>query len=653
MQKKPRYFNSNNPRNPASNLFKVLTRIFSGPIVSYRRETEKSLSKKKLDKYNFFSPRGESFKKGSNSPFKHLQFEVISSYSRSQRYADFTQMEYYPELASALDIYADEMTTYTKIDPMLRIDCSNQVIKEILETLYYKILNIEFNMFGWCRNMCKYGDYFMYLDIDEDGVKNVIGLPPEEVERMEGQDETNPNYVQFVWNTANVTFENWQIAHFRILGNDKYAPYGSSTLDSARRIWRQLSMLEDAMMSYRIVRAPERRAWYVDVGHLPPNEVEQFMQMFVTSMKRGQIVDATSGKVDERYNPMSTEEDFYIPVRGSAQSTRVEPLPGGQYTGDIEDVKYLRDKLFAAIKIPMSYLVRGEGASEDQSSLAAKDIRFSRTIQRLQRSAIAELEKIGIIHLYTLGFRGEDLLSFSLALNNPSKIAELQDLEEWKTKFDVASSATDGYFSRRWIAKKLFGMSEEEFLKCQREMYYDKWFDAQLDSISEGGASAEGDGGGLGGDLDLGGEGEDLGTTDEEMPEEEMPEDGELLAAPGKRDEPYLTRGSNGKLYKPVVVDKRPEGARTRHFKSKFGSEIASNTPRNVFRGYSKLKSLANGIAENKEEEVNVTFAKEKVEIESLIEQLDTCEDSISNKKLSGRVKKLVNTKKDEKVCPN
>ena len=152
------------------------------------------------------------------------------------------------------------------------------------------------------------------------------------------------------------------------------------------------------------------------------------MQKVMTQMKRNQIVDASSGRVDLRYNPLSIEEDYYIPVRGGASGTDITTVGGGQYTGDIDDVKYLRDKLFSALKVPMSYLSRGDGADEDKSTLAQKDIRFARTIQRLQRSVVSELEKIAIVHLFTMGYRGNDLLSFKLSLNNPSKLAELQEL---------------------------------------------------------------------------------------------------------------------------------------------------------------------------------------------------------------------------------
>jgi hypothetical protein len=346
-----------NPYNPENSLFRSLTKLFSGPITQRRTQHGRQLRRRHLDTYasRFTSASGKQFKKMEYNPMNIMTVNMISNRNRAERYVDFDQMEYTPECASSLDIYADEMTTHSSIQPMLRIKCPNDEIKTVLENLYHNVLNIEHNLFGWCRTMCKYGDLFLYLDIEEqDGIRACIGLPPQEVERLEGEDETNPNYVQFQWNTGGMTFENWQMAHFRILGNDKHAPYGTSVLEPARRIWRQLTLLEDAMMAYRIVRAPERRVF-----------------------------------------KLSIEEDYYIPVRATS-NTDIVNLPGGAMTATIEDVKYLRDKLFSALKIPQSYLTMGEGAQEDKTTLAQKDIRFARTIQRLQRVVVAELEKVGI-----------------------------------------------------------------------------------------------------------------------------------------------------------------------------------------------------------------------------------------------------------------
>jgi len=623
-----------NPRNQQSVLFKQLTRLLSGPLVNYRRQIPRD-KRRGLDKFKFKSATGQQFKKVAYDPFQNITSNLLSNQSRVERYSDFEQMEYEPIIASAMDIYADEMSTSSELQPLLSIKCPNEEIKLILETLYHKVLNVEFNLFSWCRGMCKFGDYFLYLDIDEEqGVQHAMALPPMEVERLEGLDKSNPNYVQYQWNSGGLTFENWQVAHLRIIGNDKYTPYGTSVLEPARRIWRQLTLLEDAVMAYRIVRSPERRVFYIDVGGVAPEDVEQYMQRVMTQMKRNQVVDADTGRIDLRYNPLSVEEDYFVPVRGTV-SSRIESLPGGSYTGDIDDIKYLKDKLFAALKVPQAYLFRGEGAEEDKTTLAQKDIRFARTIQRLQRNVTSELEKIGIVHLYTLGFRDEDLISFRLFLNNPSKIAELQELEQWRTKFDVASAATEGFFSKRWIAENLFGMSDEEIVRNQREMFHDRKFESLLEAEAEagleeaGGAALAGD---LGGEEDLGAP---LGDEEEpaldepgEEPEAEEPEgdEGVLLATPGeeapaKRDIPAKWKGKD---YTPVKDDKRDMGARKRHMVSKSGRREGGK--RGSLPGYGPLSQLSKGISENQETNYNQQekeVIKIDYEIKNLISELE------------------------------
>ena len=638
----PRRKNTRNPYNDESGLFKQLTRLLSGPLTQRRTQSGRQLRRRHLDIYSskFKSASGQQFKKSEYNPMNVTTLNMISNRGRSERYVDFDQMEYEPIIASAIDIYADEMTTHSSLQPMLRIKCPNEEIKSILHSLYHNVLNIDHNLFGWSRTMCKYGDLFLYLDIDDKmGIRSVIGLPPQEIERLEGEDETNPNYVQYQWNSAGMTLENWQMAHFRILGNDKHSPYGTSVLEPARRIWRQLTLLEDAMMAYRIVRSPERRVFKIDVGNIAPNDVEQYMQKVMTQMKRHQVVDPKTGRVDLRYNPLSIEEDYFIPIRGGTSGTEIQNLPGGQFTGTVEDVKYLREKLFAALKVPQSYLVMGEGASEDKTTLAQKDIRFARTIQRLQRVVISELEKIGIIHLFTLGFRGDDLLAFDLALNNPSKIAELQELEHWKTKFDVAGAATEGFFSMRWIAEHMFGISEDEFIRMQREMFYDRKFMAGLEAA---GQAPEGAGGGgdldLGGDdtggdeLDLGGGDElDLGGDEGAAEEPAAEDDSALLAAPGKRDDDK-SRGP----YKKHQLKYR-KGGFSKHMKIQATGEFG-NTTRSIFKGktgFGGLDSLARGVTENKtldkiEEE---KLFKTSTEIKKLLEGLNKSENTENESK--------------------
>ncbi len=668
----PSNANKKNPRNKQNPLFKGLTRLFSGPLVNYRRQDTRQLRRRRLDKYRsrFNSTSGQEFKTSAYTDvYNSLNHDYYSNQNRIDRYVDFDQMEYTPEIASALDIYADEMTTSSLFMPLLNILCTNQEIKNVVENLLYNVLNIEYNLYGWCRSMCKYGDFFLYLDIEQDeGIKNVIGLPSTELERLEGEDKKNPNYIQYQWNTAGLTLENWQVGHFRILGNDKFAPYGTSVLEPARRIWRQLTLLEDAVMAYRIVRSPSRRAFYIDVGNIPPEDVEQYMQRVMTQMKRNQIVDVNTGRVDLRYNPLSVEEDYYIPVRGNQSATKIDTVPGGDYKGGIEDIKYLRDKLFSALKVPPAYLTQPEGAVDDKASLAQKDIRFARTIQRLQRSIVAELEKICTVHLFTLGYRGEDLLTFKLALNNPSKLAEIQELEHWKARFDAAANATQGYFSRRWVASNILNIEGEEFARMQNEMFYDKKHDFALEQVAQAAADAAAPTGG--GGLDLGG---DMGggaapdaagteTPPAEEPAAETPaaDAGPLLAAPGgggapdaaptpaaggggaegggtppgKRDyinefgEVYTTtKKSKGKKYKPKASDRRTGGGQS--FRAAAGMQNVGRTRRSKLTGV--LPGVYRGLSEGKEpnyyDEQEEQILNTSASIEQLVSSLESKEN--------------------------
>lgn len=658
--------NNNNPKNNVSPLFKRLTKIFSGPIANYNQQNQKSFRRQQLDKFatRFDSLAGFDLRKTTYNPFDAMRTNLMANQNRGERYSDFDQMEFYPILASALDIYADEMTTHSELSPLLHITCPNDEIKQILETLFHDVLNIDSNLFGWCRTMCKYGDFFLYLDVDEViGVKSVIGLPPEEIERLEGEDQTNPNYVQFQWNSGGMTFENWQLCHFRILGNDKFSPYGTSVLDPSRRIWRQLTMMEDAMMSYRIIRAPDRRVFKIDVSGIAPEDVEQFMQKTITQLKRHQVVDPDTGRVDLRYNPMSIEEDYYIPVRAGSQSD-ITNLQGQQNATAVEDINYLKENLYAAIKIPKAYLTRGEGG-DAKSNLSQMDVRFARTILRLQRAVIAELEKMAMIHLYVLGYRGEDILSFGLELNNPSKIAQLQELELWKGRFEVGQNAKNSGFSERWIASHIMNLTEEEFIRNQYEKFYDKKIAAALEGEAAGQAEEGGIVGGLGG---LGGLGELGETPTEEIPAGPTPEgtpaagetvppvpeapapeapeaptppteEAPLLIAPAGRrgydwekvmnDEGETTTNkSKGKWYKPVVSDRRKSsGPRVKNMMSA-GGRIETST-RGVFPGYSDMKKTAIGLTESKESlysELEKRFNTINAEVKILTEKVESNE---------------------------
>ena len=463
-----------------------LARLFkSGPVVRQR------IANKVAAPGQTGVPVGtaRAFLSHTNNSFASAM-SSYGQYNRLARYSDYAEMESMAELASALDIYADEICSTGDDGEILHIDSPNSKTKELLRSLFYDTLNIEFNARTWMRNLCKYGDYYLLIDHHPDyGVINCFPLPVNEVEREEGYDKENPLAYRYRWVTqGNRVLENWEVIHFRLLGTDNFLPYGMSVLEPARRVWRQLILMEDAIMVYRIVRSPERRVFYIDVGNIAPQDVPSFMEKAKTSLKRNQIVDNSTGRVDLRYNPLSTDEDYFIPIRGD-QSSRIDSLPGGQFTGDIDDLMYIQNKLFAALKIPKSYL----GYESDigaKSTLSQLDVRFARTIKGMQRVFLAELTKIGIIHLHSCGFRGDDLLNFDLSMANPSMISDLQRLELWRTKFEVASMAQEGTFDKNFIYKKLFKLDRKEIEGIEEGKRKDKLFELELESIQLSGMQA-------------------------------------------------------------------------------------------------------------------------------------------------------------------
>jgi len=473
------------------NLFQKLTQLFrAGPVI--RRKVK-----------NFSEPTASS----AYEMFRKNQSDIYSStvaaygaFDRMSRYSDFSEMEATPEIASALDIYAEETVSQDEKGQVLHIHSENRRVRELLETLFNDTLNIEFNLPMWTRNLCKYGDFFLFNDVHPNyGIVNGYPIPISEMEREEGYDPKDPMAVRFRWITrGNQVLENWQISHFRLLGNDAFLPYGSSVLESARRIWRQMILMEDAMLVYRIVRAPERRVFYIDVGNVPPEEVANFMEQAQTSLKRNRLVDKSSGKMDLRYNPLSVDEDYFIPVRGGETGTKIDSLAGGTNAAAIEDVQYIQKKLFAALKIPKAYL----GYDEDigaKATLAQEDIRFSRTISRIQKVVISELNKMAMIHLYSHGYESEELLDFSLKLSNPSTIAQQQKLELISSRFDIAGKAPEGIVDRRWVRKNIMGLSDEEIDEIKEGRKKDKGEDAELEAVpGPEGAGGVGGGGAAG-----------------------------------------------------------------------------------------------------------------------------------------------------------
>jgi hypothetical protein len=399
--------------------------------------------------------------------------------SRLSAQYDYESMEYTPEISAALDIYAEESTTTNEDGFILQIYSESKRIKGVLADLFNNNLDINTNLPMWTRNTCKYGDNFVYLKLDpERGVVGCQQLPTIEIERHEvgvsakisvditKELDTDKKALHFTWKNKNMEFQSWEIAHFRLLGDDRKLPYGTSMLEKARRIWKQLLLSEDAMMIYRTSRAPERRMFKVFVGNMNDDDVEAYVQRVANKFKREQVVDSKTGNVDMRFNQMAVDQDYFIPVRDPAAPDPITTLPGATNLSEIADIEYIQKKLLTALRVPKAFLGFEEVVG-DGKNLALQDIRFARTINRIQKSMIAELNKIAIVHLFLLGFEDE-LSNFTLGLTNPSTQADLLKVDVWKEKIllykDLVADPGNGIqaTSSTWAKKHIFGWSDEE-----------------------------------------------------------------------------------------------------------------------------------------------------------------------------------------------
>ena len=436
------------------------------------------------------------------------QLNVNYQYLRAQLYSDYDVMDTDAIIASALDIVSDECTLKNEMGEVLQIRSSDEDIQKILYNLFYDVLNIEFNLWSWVRQMCKYGDFFLKLEIAEKfGVYNVIPYTAYHIERQEGYNKESPTSVRFKYNpegyvgggygqfslpssyvdnAPGLFFDNYEMAHFRLLTDVNYLPYGRSYIEPARKLFKQYTLMEDAMLIHRISRAPEKRVFYINVGAIPPNEVENFMKKTIATMKKTPYIDHQTGEYNLKYNMQNMLEDFYIPVRGNDQTTKIETTKGLEYNG-IEDVVYLRDKLFAALKVPKAFMSYEKDLT-GKATLAAEDIRFARTIDRLQRIVLSELYKIALVHLYVQGYRNETLTNFELSLTTPSIIYDQERIMLMKEKVELAKNIMDAQLlPSDWIYHHIFHFSEDQFDEYRDLILQDAKRKFRLSQVTEEG----------------------------------------------------------------------------------------------------------------------------------------------------------------------
>jgi hypothetical protein len=455
-------------------IFGRLQKLFSTNTIV--RKTEKGVKIVDTDEYqNMTTNLVDRYMKLKVSNYGVGGIESAMAYQqvRIDLFRDYDSMDMDPILASALDIYADECTAKNEQGNILKIHHDDDNIKQILENLFYDILNIEFNLWPWTRNLVKYGDFFLELEIaDELGIINVMPLSSYEMSRVEGFDPENPQRVKFVYapyqnpymsvgQTTKKEFENYEIAHFRLNSDSNFLPYGKSMIEGGRRVWKQLTLMEDAMLIHRVMRAPEKRIFKVDVGNIPPNEVDNYMQKIINASKKVPFVDEKTGEYNLKYNMMNLIEDYYMPVRGSDNGTSIDTLKGLEYNMT-DDINYLKNKMMASLKIPKAYL----GYEEDtngKATLASMDIRFAKTIERVQRVLISELTKIAIVHLYSQGINDDRLTDFTLELTVPSRIYEQEQVELYTSKVALIQQMQQTkMFSKEWMYESVMKMAKDE-----------------------------------------------------------------------------------------------------------------------------------------------------------------------------------------------
>jgi len=492
------------------NILQKLGKLFQNQIVVRKTNdgqvkvkdvefSQTALTSNFIDRYNRINSSGYG-----NSAYQAKQNASAYDVARKELFRDYELMDADPIISSALDIYCDESTVDNIENRIMKIKTNNPKVHKILHNLFYDIINIEFNLWSYIRNMVKYGDFYLHLDIlDKHGVVNVKPLSVYEVNRLEGHDPSNPKLVQFEIqqysestrsSKPNDVHENYEVAHFRNLADTNYLPYGKSMLEGARRVFKQLTLMEDAMLIHRMMRAPEKRVFKVDIGNIPPNEVDNFMQQIIGKMKKTPVMNA-NGEYNLKYNMESVTEDYYLPVRGGDSGTQIDTLPGLGNDGAIEDVEYLKNKMMAALKVPKAFLGYDENVGS-KATLAAEDVRFARTIERLQKIIVAELEKIAIVHLYTQGFDDAELINFELELTNPSMIHQQEKLELLTQKKDIANDLIENkLFSRQWIYDNIFELNDEEKVDVFNGVIEDRKQAFRMEQIeTEGTDPAEGGG---------------------------------------------------------------------------------------------------------------------------------------------------------------
>lgn len=425
-------------------------------------------------------------------------------------YRDADLMDAFPEIGAALDIVAEESCLPNDDGMVITVQSKSERVKSILEDLFVNRLNLQLTAQMVIRAMCKYGNQFMMLDVDhKNGVKGWKQLPVFNVERIESGIQ-NPygagasiaaNGVniddadlstQFIWlddNNSQIPFRDWQIAHFRLLTNSMYLPYGVSYLNAARRHWRMLSLMEDMMLIYRLERSIERRVYKIFVGAIDDADVGNYVEQIANEFKRTPIIDPVTGQLDLRKNILGIDQDIFLPVRSEDAPTPIDTLSAGQNITALDDIKFIQNKVLTALRIPKTFLNFEETAG-DGKNLALMDVRFARTINRIQQAFLMELTKVASIHLFLLGF-DDELNNFTLSMKNPSTQAEQLEIENLQKKIDAVRDAVSDpgnglpVMSTTRALKNIMKWSEKDIKENFEEIRLEKGIAAELEKTTQ------------------------------------------------------------------------------------------------------------------------------------------------------------------------
>ena len=457
----------------------------------------------------------------------------VGTPNRIERYGQYNTMDLDSEVNAALDILAEFCTQKNKkndthFDFKFYKTATNSEIQVLSEYLkqWYKINNFEQRMFRVFRNVFKYGDGFFLRDpetkklyhVDPAKVNRIIvneseGKKPEQyvvkdisfnfkdmvatktlqtngnvtgggsgyltggVRGMTGQYPSQSG-TRFTVEQSEIAVNAEHMFHISLSeGLDNNYPFGNSLLETVFKVYKQKELLEDAIIIYRVQRAPERRVFYVDVGNMPSHLAMQFVERVKTEIHQRRIPSKTGGGtnvIDSSYNPLSINEDYFFPQTAEGRGSKVETLPGGTNLGEIDDLRYFTNKLIRGLRIPSSYLPTGADDSNAQyndgrvGTAFIQELRFNTYCERLQNLLVDEFDQEFKRYLLEKGVN-IDTAMFDIKFMPPQNFASYRQSELDNQRIgSFAQVQAIPFISNRFALKRFLGLSEEDLAENER-----------------------------------------------------------------------------------------------------------------------------------------------------------------------------------------